>query len=71
MMLGCAVCSADVTEHGCLTTVAATPSTARGAGPDVDFGDDLDGHMVSSVSELDEGAAARAVKLLQTQQNGV
>jgi hypothetical protein len=44
---------ADVTEHGCLTTVSAS-GAAEAADPEA-------GHMVTSISELDENAAARVV----------
>lgn len=55
---------ADVTEHGCLTTVAATPQTAQGQDPDVELRHDETGQMVSSISELDESAVARAMQLM-------
>jgi hypothetical protein len=52
-----ALVSADVTEHGCLTTVSAS-----GAADVEDHSHDHDaGHMVTSVSELDEETAARVV----------
>jgi hypothetical protein len=44
---------ADVTEHGCLTTVSASGAA--------EVGDHDAGHMVTSVSELDEEVAARVV----------
>jgi hypothetical protein len=46
--------SADVTEHGCLTTVSASGASEAAADPEA-------GHMVTSISELDEEAAARVV----------
>lgn len=64
------LCCADVTEHGCLTTVAATPSTAGRSQPEEDLRDELRGHLVTSASELDETAVNRARKLLSAQ-NGV